>query len=105
LDNWGPHKCYALVPELQPFGDLESSHIGWLANLVHKIPVALLGKVVLYSNGEGVTVLTRVPFFSHDAALELRLQILVNAPPDVVKKLCDRTAVVVEDVRMESLIE
>ena len=97
--------CYALVPELQPFGDLESSHIGRLAHLVHKSPVALLGKVVLYSNGEGITVLRRVPPFSHNAASELGLQILVNAPPDVVEKLCDRTAVVVEDVRMEPLVE
>src|SRR5262245_42155541 len=64
---------YALVPELQPLGNLESSDIRWLEDLVHQIPVALLGKMVLNSDRIGIAILTRVTLFPHDTPSKLRL--------------------------------
>jgi hypothetical protein len=68
--------CYALVPELIQFGNLESSDVWWPEDLVHKIPVALLGKIVLNSDRIGIMVLTGVTPFPHHAASDLGLQIL-----------------------------
>ena len=56
-------------------------------------------------SGVGKSIHARVVPVPGNTSLELGLQILVDAPSDVVKKLCDRAAVIIENVGVKSFIE